>query len=116
MKKAYRNLICLDLSREEDYPELRYSALISSGTFTFGHLGPSELVKMLTLCEPNSACFIGVNAEHFVSGGFGHAFEELQISEIISDFEIIPVRIYDDEEIPEQENSANLCIFRFIGF
>ena len=114
-KKVYRNLVSLDLSKEENYPNFRYNALISSGTFTFGHLGPSELTKMLTLCEYNSSCFIGVNTEHFCSDGFGNTFKELENKKIITDFEILSLPIYQEKEIQEKKNRANLCIFRFVG-
>jgi len=116
LKKAYRHLICLDITKEKDYPKLRYSALISSGTFTFGHLGPDELTKMLILCELNSTCFIGINAEHFALRGFGNVFKELEFSKTIADFEILSLPIYDDKEVPKTKNRADVCIFKFKGF
>ncbi len=114
-KKVYRRLVCLDLTKKDTYPKLRYTALVSSGTFTFGHLGASELEKMLILCSENAHCFIGINYEHFVSGGFENVFQELILRKAIADFEIVNIPIYESAKTKDPMNRANLCIFRFIG-
>ena len=115
-KKLYRNLICLDLSVEKDYPEKKYSALISTGTFTIGHLGPDVLRKTLSLCANNAFCIFGINLEHFDSSGFKKTFSYLESQGIIDKFEIIAVPIYENSKIENSKlTNANICIFRFIG-
>ena len=115
-KKCYRNLICLDLGVENDYPEEKYSAIISSGTFTLGHLGPDALKKILSLCAYNAVCIIGINLEHFKSSGFKATFSYLKSSGIIGNVEIVSVPIYRKLNVKNDKASqANVCIFRFIG-
>ena len=115
-KKVYQKLICLDLKNENDYPKKKYSALVSSGSFTLGHLGPDVLKKTLGLCAPGSRCLIGVNLEYFEDTGFQTLFTNLQHEHIIEHFEIIAVPIYKKSNILDDKKSfANVCKFKFIG-
>ena len=116
-KGVYRDLICLDLKNEKDYPHTFYQAILSSGTFTLGHLGPDVLKKMLKLCADKALCVIGVNLEHFDALGFQSIFTELKVQNRIENFEILSVPIYDETKIPHpQKTLANLCIFNYRRF
>ena len=113
-KGVYRDLICLNLENEKDYPSTAYSAVVSCGTFTLGHLGPNVLEKMLKLCADQALCVIGVNLEHFETLGFQLTFTELLKKKKIKNLELISVPIYDElENINTKKNLANLCIFNF---
>ena len=113
-KGVYRELIRLDLENEKDYPSTLYSALVSCGTFTLGHLGPDVLKKMLKLCANQALCVIGVNLEHFDTLGFQSTFTQLQSQKKIENFEIISVPIYDEtENVNIRKTQANLCIFNY---
>ena len=115
-KKVYQKLICLNLENENDYPKEKYSAVMSSGSFTLGHLGPDVLEKTLGLCANGSRCLIGVNLEHFEDMGFQAMFAKLQSKSIIENFEIIAVPIYKDlNPIAGKKSFANVCKFKFIG-
>ena len=115
-KKVYQKLICLDLKNESEYPTERYSAVVSSGSFTLGHLGPDVLKKTLGLCSTGSRCLIGVNLEHFEDMGFQAMFKNLQNENIIENFEIIAVPIYKElNPLAGKKSFANVCKFKFIG-
>ena len=114
-KGVYRDLIQLDLKNEKDYPSISYSAVVSCGTFTLGHLGPDVLKKMLKLCADRALCVIGVNLEHFETLGFKSAFTDLKSKKKIENFEIVSVPIYDQiENVNVKKNLANLCIFNYL--
>ena len=116
-KGVYRDLICLDLKNENDYPHTFYQSVVSSGTFTLGHLGPDVLKKMLKLCADQALCVIGVNLEHFEALGFQSIFTELKLQKRIENFEILAVPIYDETKTPHlQKTWANLCIFNYRTF
>ena len=113
-KRVYRDLIRLDLKNEKDYPSTLYSAVVSCGTFTLGHLGPDVLKKMLRLCADQALCVIGVNLEHFETLGFQSTFTDLRSQKKIENFEIVSVPIYDEAENENTKKTfANLCIFNF---
>ena len=113
-KGVYRDLIRLDPKNEKDYPSIVYSAVVSCGTFTLGHLGPDVLKKMLKLCQDQALCVIGVNLEHFETLGFQSTFTELQSQNKIANLEIISVPIYEGSEVVNTKKTrANLCIFNY---
>ena len=93
-KSVYDRLITLDLEKLQDYPNIRYDGLLSSGTFTLGHLGPKVLLKTLLLARTKAQCVIGVNSRHFVSEGFIELIKYLGYRGIISEPRIVDVPIY----------------------
>ena len=55
----YRALHVADLTDPSTLPGRGgYGGLVSSGTFTFGHLGPAELETALLLGRPNALCVL----------------------------------------------------------
>ena len=67
---CYRELFERDLTKPVHDTNAPYDALISSGTFTHGHLGPEALDNLLPLVRAGGWFLIGANAEHFAAKGF----------------------------------------------
>ena len=67
---VYTNLSECDLTQRVVNTFEPYDALICSGTFTHGHLGPDALKNVLSLVRPAGWIVIGVNNEHFVGKDF----------------------------------------------
>lgn len=60
-KALYRALVAADLTRP--LPAIGpYAGIVSSGTFTHGHVGPSALGNLLTLGAPGALVALSVNA------------------------------------------------------
>ncbi|MEJ2171772.1 MAG: methyltransferase domain-containing protein [Woeseiaceae bacterium] len=94
---VYRNLIQADLTQPLDIPDNQYAALISSGTFTHGHLGPDSLDELWRVAAPGAVCVIGINASHYESLGFDEKLLADVASGKITDPTIIEVDIYSAE-------------------
>ena len=62
---VYTNLNECDLTQPASNKFEPYDALICSGTFTHGHLGPDALKNVVSLLRPAGRLVIGVNNEHF---------------------------------------------------
>lgn len=67
---CYRALYERDLTQSVDGTAAPYDALISSGTFTHGHLGPEAIGNLLPLLRTGGYFVIGANAEHFAAKDF----------------------------------------------
>ena len=67
---VYTNLNECDLTQSVTNIFEPYDALICSGTFTHGHLGPDSLQNVLSLVRPAGWIVIGVNNEHFENKDF----------------------------------------------
>jgi SAM-dependent methyltransferase len=93
---VYRHLIEADLTQTITNAFGPYDALISSGTFTHGHLGPAALRNLLPLVRMNGWFLIGINAEHFTTKGFKKAFRELAHEGAISDPIFQKINVYEE--------------------
>jgi hypothetical protein len=72
-----------------------YDALICSGTFTHGHLGPDALKNVLSLVRPAGWIVIGVNNEHFEGKDFQAELDSLADAKRITAPEILRIDVYE---------------------
>lgn len=92
---VYRNLIEADLTQVIGSASGPYDCLISSGTFTHGHLGPDALHNLIPLVRKGGWFLIGVNAEHFAGRGFDKEFVALAESGQICAPTFEKIQVYD---------------------
>ena len=76
-KGLYRDLFERDLTRPLDLPQGSYAGLVSSGTFTHGHVGPEALAPLVALLRPGGIGVLAVNTGVFEAGGFDAAVARL---------------------------------------
>ena len=77
----YRTLIEADITRPLPLPA-DYSGLVSSGTFTHGHVGPEALPGLLALTRPGAVVAISVNAGIWAAQGFAAALAALPVADL----------------------------------
>ena len=111
-KGVYRNLRIADLTRRTGLPRGQYGGLISSGTFTLGHLGPGDLETSLVMARGGALCVIGINAQHFSERGFGDVLRSLETTGGIVGLRIEDAEIYSRGDGADNVNVARLAIFR----
>jgi len=92
---VYTSLREADLTAHVDVADDTYPGLITAGTFTHGHLGPSSLDEVVRLCAPGALLAIGVNAELFqTEGGFGSWLSDANAAGRISQPTTVSVPVY----------------------
>lgn len=104
-KGVYDQLHCADLTDQSSFPDISYGAMLSTGTFTHGHLGPDALANLFDLAAPDCFALIGINAMHFEESAFAPAFEGWLADGIISDLDWHMLEIYAD---PDRANTDSL--------
>jgi predicted TPR repeat methyltransferase len=77
-KGLYRRVILGDLTGVLALPDESYGAVVSSGTFTHGHVGPDALDELLRVAKRGAWFVLSVNAEHFEARGFAAKFVSLK--------------------------------------
>ena len=115
-KQCYDGLYLTDITRPlpKQYRG-RYRGLISTGTFTLGHLGPDALEHALTMGADNALALIGINAEHFQEKAFDQAFNNWQAHGMITTPVWHEVEIYHDPAAAETDSlTALVAEFRII--
>lgn len=77
-KGLYRHLIAADVTRP--LPRGGYGGIVSSGTFTHGHVGPEALPPLLQAANPGATFALSVNAGVWDSLGFEAALAALPVA------------------------------------
>ena len=91
-KAVYRHLIEADVTAGFDPPEGAYAGVVSSGTFTLGHVGPEGIAPLIAVAAPGAVFALGMNAKHFAAAGFEAEFARL--SDLTLDFTRAEVPLY----------------------
>ncbi|TDT75104.1 methyltransferase family protein [Litoreibacter halocynthiae] len=110
-KGIYRTLIEADLTKTLPIEPEQYSGIVSSGTFTHGHVGPDALDKLIALARPDALFVLSVNAEHFEARGFAAKFDALAPK--ITGYHIQTVSIYGAQgDRAHTSDKGHLAVFR----
>lgn len=82
-KGVYARLFEGDLTQQLDVDEGAYAGIVSSGTFTHGHVGPDALGEVLRCMARGAWAVLSVNAAHWDALGFELVLENhaMQIAE-----------------------------------
>lgn len=73
----YRKLVVADITVPLAIEDNYYDAVISSGTFTHGHVGPEPLDELFRILRPGGILACTVHHDLWTTRGFANKFEEL---------------------------------------
>jgi predicted TPR repeat methyltransferase len=90
-KHIYRTLIEADVTRPLPLSG-GYRGIVSSGTFTHGHVGPVALGPMLAVAAPGALFALSVNLRVWALAGFDRALADL--GDHVRDMQRIEVAVY----------------------
>lgn len=76
-KRVYRDLHAVALADHRDRVGADYAAVVSSGAFTHGHLGPDALAAAFALLRPGGHYVLSINAAHYHAADFAAGFARL---------------------------------------
>lgn len=110
MKAIYRDLYAGDVNEPLSVGD-GYQGVVSAGTFTLGHVGPSAIANLLDVAASGAVFVISVNAAHFERAGFGTQMDAF--GDRIEGLTLTDVRIYDDRaDDAHRLDIARLMVFR----
>jgi predicted TPR repeat methyltransferase len=92
-KGIYRDLTVADITRPLMTPA-RYRGVVSSGTFTAGHVGPEAIALLLKLAEPDALFALSINERVWTTQGFDTALQGLADASRIHALHLIEVEVY----------------------
>lgn len=92
-KSVYTALVQADITKPLDLPR-RYGGIVSSGTFTSGHVGPVALPHLLAVSRPQAQFALSINRRVWTSAGFDAALDGLAEEKRITDLHLIEVEVY----------------------
>ena len=110
-KGLYRQTIVADLTKPLSINSETYTAIVSSGTFTHGHVGPDVLDELLRISKQGALFVLSINAQHFVSHGFEDKFDQLNTK--INEFALHTVSIYGAcADRDHQSDKGHIAVFK----
>jgi predicted TPR repeat methyltransferase len=110
-KGLYRDTIVGDVTGRLDIATGTYDAIVSSGTFTHGHVGPDALDEVIRIAKRGAVFVLSINAEHFEARGFAEKFTLLEPD--IDGLEHRIVDIYGTEtEAAHRHDKAHIAVFK----
>lgn len=92
-KQIYRSLTEADITQPLPLTA-HYKGIVSSGTFTAGHVGPVAFGPLLAVAEPDALFAISINERVWTAGGFKAALQDLTASGRIHALHLIEVEVY----------------------
>lgn len=111
-KGLYRNRIVGDLLKPLDMVGGDYGGVISSGTFTHGHVGPECLPELLRVCRPGALFVCGCIPPVFDGMGFGSTLAILNAQGVISLLGFRDIPIYEGKDHPHAKDRGLVMVFR----
>jgi len=114
-KGIYRKAIEADLTQPLPIAANSYAGLVSSGTFTTGHVGPQAIQPLLEIARAGAQFALSINSRHFQSAGFAAAFDDLAQGQI-SGLSLLETPIYGERATGAHAgDTALIALFRKSG-
>ncbi len=111
-KQLYRALYKVDLTKSLDSIKNEYCAVLSVGTFTSGHLGPEPLISLLEVARVDALFVIGVRDTFYQKANFETTILDMKERNLIKDFKVVEVPIYEKTEHEHSADKAFALIYR----
>lgn len=109
-KGTYRAAIDADVTKTLPLPKAAYAGIVSSGTFTTGHVGPDAIDNLLEVARSGALFALSVNAKHYESAGFAQKLAALNSQ--IQDVTAKDVPIYGPNATgPNAQDRALVLLF-----
>ncbi len=110
-KNCYNKLLEADLTKNLDIDNNYYGAIVSAGTFTHGHIGPSALDELLRVTKPSGLFVITIHSKVYVNQNFEQKFQD--INEQITDLTFHEEKAYGNNPDKDHGNdTVFITVFR----
>ena len=102
----YRELLAGDVTEPIARDDASYDGVISSGTFTHGHVGPEPLDELVRILRPGGVLACTVHQDLWQSMGFDRAFRAL-----VDDGRMQCLHLELDRYYEEREPEGWFCVY-----
>ncbi len=107
-KKIYQHSFLSDLTKEIPVDDSFYDGVVSSGTFTHGHVGPSAMVELVRVTKPGGLITISVNEKHWFALDFKSEIKKL--SHYIKNYVLKKISIYGEQSSHDHKEDKAIIL------
>ena len=107
-KKIYERSFLSDLTEEIPMENDIYDGVVSSGTFTHGHVGPSAMVELVRVTKPSGLVTISVNEKHWIALNFANEVEKL--NKYVRNYTFKKVSIYGEQSTHDHKDDKAIIL------
>lgn len=107
-KKVYARSFLSDLTEEIPMKNDIYDGVVSSGTFTHGHVGPSAMVELVRVTKPGGLVTISVNEKHWIALNFENEVEKL--NKYIRNYTLKKISIYGEQSTHDHKDDKAVIL------
>ena len=107
-KKVYERSFLSDLTEEIPMENDIYDGVVSSGTFTHGHVGPSAMVELVRVTKPGGLVTISVNEKHWIALNFENEVEKL--NKYVRNYTLKKISIYGEQSTHDHKEDKAIIL------
>ena len=107
-KKVYERSFLSDLTEEIPMENDIYDGVVSSGTFTHGHVGPSAMVELVRVTKPGGLVTISVNEKHWIALNFENEVEKL--NKYVRNYTLKKISIYGEQSTHDHKDDKAIIL------
>ena len=108
LKNVYKRSFLSDLTKEIPANNDFYDGVVSSGTFTHGHVGPAVIHELVRVTKPGGLITISVNEKHWVALGFESELKKLTHS--IKNYALKKISIYGEQSSHDHKDDKAIIL------
>jgi ubiquinone/menaquinone biosynthesis C-methylase UbiE len=107
-KNIYTRSFLSDLTKEIPVDDNAYDGVVSSGTFTHGHVGPGAMRELVRVTKQGGLITISVNEEHWKALDFES--EVKRLSQSTRYYALKKVSIYGDQSLHNHKDDKAIIL------
>ena len=107
-KNIYKRSFISDLTKEIPVDNDFYDGVISSGTFTHGHVGPAAIHELVRVTKPGGLITISVNEQHWIALDFESEIDRL--NKYIRNYTLKKISIYGEESTHDHKDDKAIIL------
>ena len=107
-KKIYKRCFLSDLTKKIPVDNNTYDGVVSSGTFTHGHVGPSALIELVRVTKPGGLVTISANEKHWIALNFENEVEKL--NKYVRNYTLKKISIYGEQSTHDHKDDKAIIL------
>ena len=107
-KNIYKRSFFSDLTKEIPVTNSSYDGVVSSGTFTHGHVGPSSISELVRITKPGGLITISINEKHWTSLNFESEVEKL--NQYTRNYTLKKISIYGEQSMHDHKDDKAVIL------